>query len=526
VDLAPIITGVVPLCAGMAKEEGSRSIPRQISCKIAALRTHYLVLLLFTLIVYFPRLCLSYFVFFLAQFLRLLARVSGVETGRPVKNRRILVITDYMPPQTHGIAIRCHAYVNHMRAQGHEVVVFCTAFEASKETSFDHPNIPAVTNPFNLNNRIGYNPGVKLAWYLGANSWDVVHLFFPSLIPSFVMLVCQWRGIPVYCSHHVEMSMFAQKHVPFAPVCNFGLFMYNLLCKWPAHRWGALNAAPTLCFARDHLGTEKEDTLRRVPSGTHDVFNTTPDEPNERENVRTQMFGVQDPKVRVMLMVQRLSGEKGTERIFPALKPKEGGAGKGTVDAVLAIAGDGPSRKELEAEARRRKLRVVFLGNVPHHDLPKLYRAADCFVTMSLSETFGLTCLESMMCGCPGVIPFCTVFNEIWDDKVPKTWRYNIESIEELASAINAAQNGGREWLVKNPVNMTWKMAADELLTHYEECIEINQQKRDRLRDAVRMMDHCLRVAVCTAVAMWILKRYYMVVSRFSQTFLPAFMAF
>merc|ERR1719330_18151 len=121
-------------------------------------------------------------------------------------------------------------------------------------------------------------------------------------------------------------------------------------------------------------------------------------------------------------MVQRLSGEKGTERIFPALKPREGAASAsgGTVDAVLAIAGDGPSRKELEAEARRRKLRVVFMGNVPHHDLPKLYRAADCFVTMSLSETFGLTSLEAMMCGCPGVMPFCSVFNEIWDPRAPK----------------------------------------------------------------------------------------------------------
>ena len=28
-------------------------------------------------------------------------------------------------------------------------------------------------------------------------------------------------------------------------------------------------------------------------------------------------------------------------------------------------------------------------------ELPQLYRSADCFVTMSLSETFGLTCLEA-----------------------------------------------------------------------------------------------------------------------------------
>ena len=39
----------------------------------------------------------------------------GVDIGRPVANRRILLITDYLPPQTHGIAIRCQAY-----AKAHE----------------------------------------------------------------------------------------------------------------------------------------------------------------------------------------------------------------------------------------------------------------------------------------------------------------------------------------------------------------------------------------------------------------------
>merc|ERR1712048_514310 len=103
-------------------------------------------------------------------------------------------------------------------------------------------------------------------------------------------------------------------------------------------------------------------------------------------------------------------------------------------------AGDGPSKCALMDEADRLCLRVVFLGNVPHHELPRLYRAADCFVTMSLSETFGLTCLEAQMCGCPAVMPYCSVFDEIWNERVPKAWRYDISSVAQLASAIKAAQ--------------------------------------------------------------------------------------
>lgn len=500
----------MPDCAMV--EDSDRGLRREISCWIAAVRTHYLFLLFGTVLIYFPRLCLSYCVFALAQFLRSLARLTGVATGRPVANRRILIITDYLPPQTHGIAIRCNAYVKEMRARGHEVIVFSTACEASRETSFDHPNIPAVVNPFNLNNRIGYNPGVKLAWYLGAHTWDVVHLVYPSLIGCFVLTACSWRRIPVYCSHHVEMHIFAHQHVPIKPVAEFGLFMYNLIGKWPAIRWGTLNAAPTLCFARDHMGAEHEATLRRVPSGTHDVFCVQPTAPTERRDVRLKRFGVDDDGTKVILMVQRLSSEKGTDRIFPAfLSKKDGGQG---VQGVLAIAGDGPSKASLMAEAERLRLRVVFMGNVPHHELPGLYRAADCFVTMSLSETYGLTCLEAMMCGCPAVMPFCSVFDEIWESRTPKSWHYNIESVAELAASISSAHKDGRKFLNEHPVQQTWRQASEELLQQYEECIKMNAKRREVLREVVTIVDHCLRVALCTVGASWVLRRYWLALQR------------
>ena len=34
-------------------------------------------------------------------------------------NLRILIVTDYMPPQTHGIAIRFRNYIDNMRLRGH-----------------------------------------------------------------------------------------------------------------------------------------------------------------------------------------------------------------------------------------------------------------------------------------------------------------------------------------------------------------------------------------------------------------------
>ena len=53
--------------------------------------------------------------------------------------------------------------------------MFSTNITKDRETSFDHPNLPAIVNPFNTHNKMAYNPGVKLSYYLGAKQCDLVH---------------------------------------------------------------------------------------------------------------------------------------------------------------------------------------------------------------------------------------------------------------------------------------------------------------------------------------------------------------
>jgi len=73
---------------------------------------------------------------------------------------------------------------------------------------------------------------------------------------------------------------------------------------------------------------------------------------------------------------------------------------------------------ELETLVRELDLegRVVFLGYIPLNNLPYLYSGATVFVTVSLSEGFGLPPLEAMACGTPVVASRTSSLPEVVGD--------------------------------------------------------------------------------------------------------------
>jgi len=68
----------------------------------------------------------------------------------------------------------------------------------------------------------------------------------------------------------------------------------------------------------------------------------------------------------------------------------------------LVLAGDGPARAALEAQASRLE-RVRFPGYVPYPELPALYAAADLFVHPAREERWGVSVQEALACGLPVV---------------------------------------------------------------------------------------------------------------------------
>lgn len=83
-------------------------------------------------------------------------------------------------------------------------------------------------------------------------------------------------------------------------------------------------------------------------------------------------------------------------RAFPAVAAADPAA-------RLVLAGDGPERGSLEAEARALGVaeQVVFPGYIPYPELPALYGTADLFVHPAAEERWGVSVQEALACGLP-----------------------------------------------------------------------------------------------------------------------------
>jgi glycosyltransferase involved in cell wall biosynthesis len=103
-----------------------------------------------------------------------------------------------------------------------------------------------------------------------------------------------------------------------------------------------------------------------------------------------------DPEGRYLLTICRLMGWKRVDGIIRALQWLP-------ADAKLLVAGDGEMEEPWKALAADLGLaeRVVFLGNVPHSQIPLYVRAADVFVLNSEYEGLSHTLLEVSSLGTP-----------------------------------------------------------------------------------------------------------------------------
>ena len=95
----------------------------------------------------------------------------------------------------------------------------------------------------------------------------------------------------------------------------------------------------------------------------------------------------------IVLMVSALNSSKRVEIGIQAVSELS--------DAHLVVAGDGPLRRVIDAEAARLLPGRFTRLSLPPERMPALYRSSDVFLHLSKAESFGNVFIEAMACGIP-----------------------------------------------------------------------------------------------------------------------------
>jgi alpha-1,6-mannosyltransferase len=183
--------------------------------------------------------------------------------------------------------------------------------------------------------------------------------------------------------------------------------------RWAADRLNARTAAEfdtVVCTTQwaaaefDRVGARN---VVRVPLGV-DLDFFSPDRRDPRMRGRWAA-----PGDLLLVHCGRLSTEKRPRRSLNALAELLAAG----IPAVLAVAGGGPLRATLQAEAAERGLPVRFLGHVRDRgELAALLATADVAIAPGPVETFGLAALEALASGTPVVVSAESALPEVIGD--------------------------------------------------------------------------------------------------------------
>ncbi|MCA9042938.1 MAG: glycosyltransferase [Planctomycetaceae bacterium] len=143
--------------------------------------------------------------------------------------------------------------------------------------------------------------------------------------------------------------------------------------------------------------------------------------------------------------------------------------------ARLYLLGDGPSRQEVEQQAKRLGIedKVTCVGSVGHDQIADWYRASDLCVLSSHSEGLPNVLRESLACGTPFVSTDVGSIREIADE------RYSIlvqeRDPQQFADAIEQGLQESYRKAAASFTPRTWHNCADEVQEMFGELFTQNQ---------------------------------------------------
>ena len=292
---------------------------------------------------------------------------------------RILVLNYEYPPLGGGAAPVCEQLCHLFARRGHEVDVVTMHHKGlprrEERDGVRLERVPALRKhaaTCETHEMLSYviSAWPRVAWRLLRGRYDVIHLHF--IIPTGLLawLATRTARVPYAITAHgsdipgYNPDRFQSEHKMTTPLLKMIL------------RNAALITTPSKYLRGLLLEACGPFEVAHIPNG-----------------IEVDRFSAQ-PKQKRILMTGRLLPRKGFQHVLTALE----GIAEGW---EIHIAGDGPLRDEMEAQAKRLNLPVTFHGWIANDSelLRELYETSAIFCLPSERENASISLLEAMLAG-------------------------------------------------------------------------------------------------------------------------------
>lgn len=303
---------------------------------------------------------------------------------------KIGMMTDTYKPHINGITNYIELNKRALEAAGHTVYVFTFGDEDYPDTETNiirSPGIPITDTGYYFSLR--YTRAARKL----LQTMDVIHVHHPFLSGALALTYAKPFGIPIVFTNHTRYDLYSRAYLPALPEGISETFLRTYLPRFCAACDLVISPAPGMRSILQQFGVTSP--IEIVPNGVDFHYLTQPIVPIQRAEL-----GFGDEAI-LLIYVGRLAPEKN----LPFLLRAFGGIAQTFENLALLIVGDGPERDNLQDRIQHMRLteKVHFTGMVPYAEIPRYLKAANVFVTASVTEVHPLTVIEAMAVGLPVV---------------------------------------------------------------------------------------------------------------------------
>ncbi|MCJ1961941.1 glycosyltransferase family 4 protein [Novosphingobium mangrovi (ex Hu et al. 2023)] len=351
---------------------------------------------------------------------------------------RLALATDAWLPQVNGVVRSLRATLEELTARGHSV----ETVTPDKFLTVPMPGYAEI--------RLAMAPRFGVRRMLDAAQPQLVHIATEGPIGWAARGWCLSRGVPFTSAFHTRFPEYAAVRTGISAER-----FWPIMQRFHAPSSGVL--VSTRSFARELAGRGIANTMPWSRGIDHDLFR--PEGP--RHPLMAKLPGP------ILLNVGRVAPEKNLEAFLDA-----------DIPGSKVVVGDGPALESL----KRRYPEAHFLGPMRGEELASAYRAADCFVFPSRTDTFGLVVIEALACGVPVAgYPVTGPIDILGEDgcgvDLPVVCPAGVLDTD-LSRAIEGALAIPREDAATMGSLYSWERATDQFLTAITRAVEAAQDGR------------------------------------------------